>query len=133
MSDILDLGTKGDAREWLNTLVDTLGKYNFNYTNEAELQQGLICVFQTLDEPFETEHRLSKEDRIDFYFPYMKVGVEAKIDHPLSALTRQLMRYVQHNSIDGLLLVSGKVRLTNLPESMNGKPVRSYSLIASLL
>ena len=133
MGELVGLQAHGEAREWLDTLVSTLQKYSFSYTNEDELQQGVFAVLETLKEPFEREYVLSKSDRVDFYFPKQKVGIEAKIDHSLSALTRQIHRYVQHEEIDGILVVSGKVRLMNLPESINKKPVRCYSLIGSLL
>lgn len=133
MADISDIGARGEAREWLEALIKEMSQYNFAYSNEDDLQRGIVQVLDGLGEPYEREHRLSKEDRIDFYFPVKKVGVEVKIDHPLSALTRQLMRYAQHEAIDGLLLVSGKLRLSNMPESMNGKPLRIHSLIGSLL
>lgn len=133
MSDISDIGARGEAREWLNGLAKELSQYSFNYSSEDDLQRGMAQVFDAMGEPYEREHRLSKEDRIDFYFPMKKVGVEVKIDHPLSALTRQLMRYVQHEAIDGLMLVSGKMRLTNMPDKMNGKPLVIHSLLGSLL
>ena len=133
MNDISKLEPLHEARAWLAHIVSTLKGYNFNYTNENDLQNGIRQVFETMDAPFESEYRLSDKDRIDFYWPKSKIGVEVKIDHALSALTRQVHRYVQHDSIEGLLIVSGKVRLNAVPQIISGKPVQIHSLIGSLL
>ena len=133
MSDIISLSPRVDAIQWIEHLSATLSNYRFNFSNEKELQVGLAKVFEALEEPFTAEHRLSDSDIIDFYWPGKKVGVEVKIDHTLSGLTRQIHRYVQHDAILGLLVVTSKPRLTNMPEDMNNKPIRCHSLLASLL
>lgn len=133
MSDIVQLEPRYKPETWLKTLDDLLKQYNFNYGNESELQDGIMEVFQTLDEPFTSECIISKADRIDFYWPGPQIGVEVKIKHSLSALTRQVHRYVQHESIKGILIVSGKIRLSEIPQTINGKPVLIHSLVGSLL
>jgi hypothetical protein len=133
MSDVLSLNPRVDAIQWIEHLSKTLSKYRFNFSNEKDLQDGMRKVFDTMGEEFVYEHRLSDEDIVDFYFPGKKVGVEAKIDHSLSDLTRQLFRYAQHESILGILVVTSKARLANLPEEMNRKPIRCHSLIGSVL
>ena len=133
MSDIVSLDPRNSTKSWLEHIVGELKRYNFSYTNEGDLQEGIKQIFGTLDEPFEREHVLSKQDRVDFYFPRQKIGVEVKIDHALSALTRQVHRYVQHDDIRGLLVVTGKMRLNAIPETINNKPVYLHSLVTSLL
>lgn len=133
MSDILSISPRIEATRWIDHLAVTLSKYRFNFSNEKELQAGMAKAFAQLDEPFVREHRLSDEDIVDFYWPGKRVGVEAKIDHSLSDLTRQLFRYCQHESVLGILVVTSKARLANLPEEMSNKPVRCYSLLGSLL
>jgi hypothetical protein len=133
MSDILSLSPRVDAIQWIEHLSKMLSGYRFNFSNEKDLQAGLGKVFMKLDEVFFPEHRLSDEDIVDFYFPAKKIGVEAKIDHSLSDLTRQIHRYVQHDSILGILVVTSKARLANLPEEMNHKPIRCHSLLGSVL
>jgi len=131
MSDITH--ARVDAIEWIESLSKTLSRYRFNFSNEKDLQGGMGKVFTALGVEFFAEHHLSDEDIVDFYFPEKKVGIEAKIDHSLSDLTRQLFRYAQHDSILGILVVTSKARLANLPEEMNHKPIRCHSLIGSLL
>jgi hypothetical protein len=133
MSDILSINPRIDAMQWIEHLSKTLNSYRFNFSNEKDLQAGMKKVFERLGEEFLAEHRLSDEDIVDFYFPKKKIGVEAKIDHSLSELTRQIHRYVQHESILGILVVTSKARLANLPEEMNHKPIRCHSLLGSVL
>lgn len=133
MSDIVKLEPRIKAETWLKELDSLLKQYNFNYTCEADLQVGIKEVFETLESPFQSECILSKEDRIDFYWPETMIGVEVKIKHSLSALTRQVHRYVQHESIRGILIVSAKARLNQIPQMINGKPVLIHSLVGSLL
>ena len=132
MSDVVNLDSR-NTKAWLERLVKELKGYSFNYTNEDDLQRGIHEVFSMIDEPLEREYILSSKDRIDFYWPRHKVGVEVKIDHALTALTRQVHRYVQHEDINGILVVTGKIRLNAIPQTINGKPVYLHSLIASLL
>lgn len=133
MSDVLSIGPRVEAIQWIEHLSKTLSGYRFNFSNEKDLQAGLDKVFRKTGEVFFPEHRLSDEDIVDFYFPGKKIGIEAKIDHSLSDLTRQIHRYVQHESILGILVVTSKARLANLPEEMNHKPIRCHSLLGSVL
>lgn len=133
MSDILSLSPRVDAIQWIEHLGVFLSRYRFNFSNEKDLQAGMRQAFGKIGEDFTSEYRLSDADIVDFYFPNKKVGIEAKIDHSLSELTRQIHRYVQHESILGILVVTSKTRLANLPEEMNNKPIRCHSLLGSLL
>lgn len=133
MSDILSISPRIDAIQWIDRITALLSKYRFNFTNEKELQAGMAIAFRKLEEPFEAEYRLSDQDIVDFYWPNKKVGLEAKIDHSLSDLIRQVHRYCQHESILGILVVTSKARLANLPEEMSNKPIRCHSLLGSLL
>lgn len=133
MTDVLSLNPRVDAIQWIEHLSKVLSKYRFNFSNEKDLQAGMGKVFASIGEEFVAEYHLSDEDIVDFYFPTKKIGVEAKIDHSLSDLTRQLFRYAQHESILGILVVTSKARLANLPEEMNHKPIRCHSLIGSVL
>jgi hypothetical protein len=133
VSDILSISPRIEATQWIDQLASLLAKYRFNFVTEKDLQAGMAKAFARLDEPFEREYRLSDEDIVDFYWPKKRVGLEAKIDHSLSDLTRQLFRYCQHESILGILVVTSKARLANLPEEMSNKPIRCHSLLGSVL
>jgi hypothetical protein len=95
---------------------------NFRFVSEAELQEGIARVLTERGLAFEREVKLAAADRIDFLVG--TVGIEVKVDGPLSALTRQIYRYAKHDRIDGLLVVSSLNRLAfGMPAAINGKPV----------
>ena len=114
-----------------------LSGWKYNFDSEQDLQRGIWEAIQRVyanpTESWQREYRLSEEDRIDFFYTDFGIGVEAKISHSLTALTRQLHRYAQHEAIRGLVLITPKTRLTNLPDRINGKPIRIVNLMSSLL
>lgn len=85
------------------------------------------------------EFELSATDRIDFLIqepnpiqppiggPGVRasigIGLEVKVDGPLSALVRQLQRYAQHDAVDALLVVTTRARLHAVPTTLSGKPI----------
>lgn len=112
-----------------------LRSWRYNFGTERELQAGIWQLLQT-EWPgasgWQRERVLADIGRIDFYHPPTGIGVEVKIDHALSALTRQVHAYAQHEDIHGLVVVTSKTRLTRLPESMNDKPIEVVCLIGSI-
>jgi len=127
---VIDIG----AHAATQAVADLILQYKFFFTNEEELQAGIWEVLQTFGaEDWQREFSLSKEDRIDFFYPPMGIGIEAKISHPLSSLTRQVHRYCQHDNVRGIVIVTSKAQLTNLPESISNKPVIMAHLITSNL
>jgi hypothetical protein len=69
------------------------------------------------------EHRLSANDRLDF-FVGGKVAVELKIKGSLSDLLRQVDRYLSRDEIQAVVVVSTMRRLSALPSMLRGKPLR---------
>jgi len=127
MSDV----SAGDAEE----ITHFLRKWRYNFGTEEELQAGVWHAINTQwsEGTWHREYWLSKEDRIDFFCETTGIGIEAKIDHPLSHLTRQVHSYVQHDALKGIVIVTSKTRLTALPNQINGKPIRFVNLIGSIL
>ena len=71
------------------------------------------------------EYRLGSRNRIDFLVG--RVGIEVKKGRPAaSQLVKQLRRYLESESLDGVIAVTQRV--TALPETLCGKPVRQISL-----
>lgn len=72
------------------------------------------------------EHRrevfLTPKDRPDFMVE--GVAIELKVDGSAPEVTRQLMRYVQHPYVTGVVLVTTRQRHMCMPPTMQGKPVR---------
>lgn len=92
------------------------------FGTEAELQEGLARVLAAAGVDHRREVPLSKRDRIDFLLPE-GIGIEVKIEGALSALTRQLWRYAEHEEVVALVLVTSQLRLTALPKVLNGKAI----------
>lgn len=75
--------------------------------------------------PFEHEVRLGPRRRIDFRVG--RVGIEVKKGRPASSeLAAQLRRYLESDALDAVVVVTQRV--TALPATINGKPVRLVSL-----
>lgn len=117
--------------EQITALSELLSSKTFRYSNEAELQEGMRRTLTAAEVPFEKELRLSPRDRLDF-FVYDAIVIEVKIGRSLAALTRQVHRYAQHDRVRGVLVVSTRLRLQNLPEQFNDKPVRVCTLLGSM-
>jgi len=71
------------------------------------------------------EYKLGPRCRIDFLVG--RVGIEVKKGRPATAdLTRQLRRYLESDTLDGVIVVTQRV--TALPTAIHDKPVRLISL-----
>lgn len=118
--------------DYLRLVADVIGNTRFAFTTELDLQEGLVQLFEMRKFAFEREAVLSPTDRIDFLLPD-GIGVEVKIDRSLTSVTRQLFRYAKHDRISGLILVTSRIRLLNLPSQLNGKTVLAVDLLRSVL
>lgn len=75
--------------------------------------------------PCQHEYRLAPRCRIDFKVG--RVGIEVKKGRPASStLTSQLRRYLASDELDAVVVVTQRV--TYLPNTISGKPVRLVSL-----
>ena len=116
----------------LAELVEVIRGHTYNFISEVDLQDGIEGVLQQAGIHGEREAELSSKDRIDFLIKD-GIGVEVKTKGSTSTLTRQVHRYVQHESIKAMVVVTTVGRLTNIPEVMNGKPIVVVHLIESCL
>lgn len=116
---------------FLEQLGTILGARRFRFTCEKDLQDGIAAVLTEAGLDFQRELELSRQDRPDFLLH--RVAIEVKVDGSLSALTRQIARYAEHELVDGILVVTSLARLTNLPDEIRGKRVHVVHLIGSVL
>lgn len=125
-------------------LADKIRNHTYRFTSESELQTQIASALKGV--PLEKEFRLSNRDRVDFLASWeirpdfitaititIRIGIEIKIGGGISDVTRQLHRYAGNDQIDGLILVTSKLQLANLPKTLRGKPLRVIPLLESIL
>lgn len=122
-----------DARFTIARVAAAVCGYRFHFDNESGLQDAVAKLLGDLGIPFEREFDLSPHGRIDFYLPETRVGLEVKVKGSPSDVLSQIHGYVQHEQIDGLLLVTARMRLGRVPRLINGKPVDVAGLWAGML
>ncbi|WP_196161005.1 hypothetical protein [Reinekea sp. G2M2-21] len=112
----------------LQLLSQLLLQRAFDYQDEALCQQQICEFLTTQGVTFEAEFRLDSSNRIDFYFPISKIGLEIKASKKWSKarVYRQVERYCGFPEIRGLILATGRAQ--GLPSPVNGKPVRVLHL-----
>lgn len=104
-----------------NSIVYTLRRSAFRFSNETELQEGIAIALGRAGIQHRREVVLTKRDRIDFLVD--DIGIEVKVDGSITLLTRQLYRYAKLPEVSSLVVVVTRMRLANLPPEINGKPV----------
>jgi hypothetical protein len=102
-------------------LYHLLSGYQLRSPNEATLQFAIAHCFDLNKIVYDREVRLNAEDRPDFMVG--AVAVEVKIDGSPSEILRQLHRYVQHQCVTEILLVTTRSKHINLTSEFNGKPI----------
>lgn len=91
---------------------------------EADYHAAIARVLAEAGVAFESECDLGAGyGRVDVFVPALGLAVELKVKGSLSDVTAQLHRYASAPQVRQLLLVTGSVRLGNIPSSLCGKPV----------
>lgn len=108
----------------LPEIVRLLGGYRLPFGRELAMQNAVDQVLAIAGIPFERELDLGAGvGRIDFFLPGPNIGLELKVKGSPAEVTAQLMRYAACPQINALALVSGRIRLGILPNSLAGKPL----------
>lgn len=104
-------------------LAQFLRGYTFKYSSEDALQLGIEEALTEAGAPFTRELRLDERSRIDFaVHALFEVGIEIKVDSAASEVERQVRRYLKHDAIDGLVLVTTRRRHRDLLRREFEKP-----------
>lgn len=90
-----------------------------SFCSEPELHHEITRRFLAVGIYPEHEKWIG-EDRLDFFID--GVAIEVKMNGSLSALLRQVHRYMAHEEITGLIVITTRLKLARLPENINGKP-----------
>lgn len=91
------------------------------FTTEAHLQEGLARLFAEAGIDARPQARLSRRDRPDFLIG--TVAIEVKVKGSPAEVRRQLARYVSHDAVTAVVLVTRRARHRELAGQLGGKPV----------
>jgi hypothetical protein len=114
------------ALDRLEAIHQHLSRFRFYFTNERELQAGLLNALDMGGFKAKSEFRLTPQDRLDFFAE--GVAIEVKIGGSAADVMRQVSRYAEHDLVQGILLVTTKAK-HSLPTTFNGKPLLVLSLL----
>lgn len=95
----------------IGSLLHLLGRLRLDWTDEYRMQDGIAYAFTAAGWDMEVEREvvLSATERIDFIA--RGVGIECKVNGSASAVARQVIGYLQHPRVGGLILVTARARL----------------------
>ena len=89
----------------LETIFGVIRGFNFQVSDEDQLQAALAAVLADAGFVVEREHRLSPADRIDLLIDG-HLGIEVKMSGSVNEVTRQIRRYTKHEKLDAVGLVT---------------------------
>jgi hypothetical protein len=100
-------------------VIEALSNKRFPLNDEKRLQS---CMVRALDDAgiwIQREAKLDEESIIDFLIEG-HLGIEVKIKGSATAILKQCERYLEHNYVEGLILVTSRAQ--GFPKEINGKP-----------
>lgn len=103
----------------LQQLFDFLSSIKIPHASESEMQQTIEKALTQGGYQFSREHRLSDKDVIDFLVD--GVGIECKVKGQPMAIHRQAERYLRHDEVEAIIIVTAKHMGT--PGLYNEKPI----------
>lgn len=111
----------------VDTIKASLNRAWLRVGHEGELQEDLDALFRCLFPDLLREYWLSTHDRVDFYVPSEKIGVECKLARSggnLGSVTRQLRRYMESDRISCLVVITTSYYLVSkIPKEILGKQI----------
>lgn len=113
-------------------LIAALAARSFRFDNERDLQDGIESVLKEAGITFERERALGDAGVIDFLVAG-GIGIEVKVQGSHPEVARQLLRYADREEITEIILVTSKLRLGKLPETLRGKRLSVVALWESFL
>ena len=100
---------------------EAIGKYRYNIQSEMDLHRSLEEVFNVAGIDYVHEYALGKTGAIDFFID--GIGIEVKTKGSPSAIIRQLHKYLEHDEIECILLVTTRNTHRVIPREISGKTV----------
>ena len=100
-----------------------LSSCRFRFSHEQELVLGIAEALDIAGIYYEREVRLSKADRLDF-LTADGTCIEVKVDGSFAEAARQVYRYSMLDRVLAIIVVTSRSVHREMPEWINGKPVR---------
>ncbi|WP_425618077.1 hypothetical protein NA78x_001770 [Anatilimnocola sp. NA78] len=94
--------------ELASTIIPLVRSHRLRFGTEQQLHEDVAALLTSADVLFVAEMRLSDADRIDFYLPDHRIGIECKVDGGPTAVASQLLRYARHDGINELILITSR-------------------------
>lgn len=113
--------------EALDKVAACLSRRRFVCVDEAELQRAVAVALEEDGIGFKREKRIGTRDRLDFFIDG-GVVLELKVSTTQKNVYRQILRYAEHGFVKGVLVASTHHLALRLPETANGKPLRTLQL-----
>lgn len=108
------------------TVERVLSGHRFRYDDERQLQTGIETALRAAGLDVQREASLGAAGTIDFLIDGL--GIEIKVRGSRAEVTRQVHRYLQHDSVIALLLVTTRAELSRIPPLISGKRVFTHHL-----
>lgn len=100
-------------------------------SNEERLQNEIEDIFIENNINYLREYNLNRHNRIDFYLPDEKIGIEIKIKGSIFKIYEQVERYAEFKEVEKIVLVSSKY--VNLPDKIKDKEAHLIHLSEAFL
>lgn len=110
----------------VDLVAEAIGHHRFRYANEDMLQRGLAGALTLDGFDVRREVWIAEGCRIDLLVG--RVGVEVKVGGSARDVVRQCVRYLESDLLDGLVLVTSRVRHHLDSMEVGDKPVRVVQL-----
>jgi hypothetical protein len=91
----------------IGRIVDCIRGFRFSYVSENELQAAITAALEQAGFHVEREVRIPN-GRLDILVG--RVAVEVKLAGPTSKLERQVLRYLADDRVDGVVVVTNRMR-----------------------
>lgn len=111
----------------LDEIYDILSGYNYRFSDEKRLQEGIAAALKEHKVEFTKEYTLKKGVRIDFLVKG-GIGIEVKVDGSVMAVNRQLQQYALHEAVTGILLVTSRGTHNQVERRLADTPIRVLCL-----
>lgn len=116
------------VKHGLTPIAEALGRFSYMAHDEHRLYLLLERILREAGLTFVREHPLDKKNRLDFWFPELRVAMEVKVRGAPHRVMSQITRYAEHPDVGAILLATTLAKLCRVPDCIAGKPARAVRL-----